>query len=290
MIKAFQLAMIVATAIAFAGTAVAQNDRPGTEEFGMSQKELVQSVEKVESLIADCMHKQGFEYVPNDYKTVRRGMVSDKSLPGMDEEEFVEQYGFGVSTLYTGQPPQLNEGYSPGRIGLGERNVEIFKKLSPSDQAAYNRALLGNNVGATFAVSLEGENFSRCGGCTLEAVKKVFKPEQLKATYYNPKDALINKDPRMKAALRTYSEKMRAAGLDYNHPDDVETDIIKRLDAILGGGTPPVDKLSPEQLSALKKLQELERRAAKANLKLKSELFDPVEEQIEKEMYARKPQ
>jgi len=69
----------------------------------------------------------------------------------------------------------------------------------------------------------------------------------------------------------------------------VETDIIKRLDAILGGGTPPVDKLSPEQLSALKKLQELERRAAKANLKLKSELFDPVEEQIEKEMYARKP-
>jgi len=207
----------------------------------------------------------------------------------MDEEEFVEQYGFGVSTLYTGQPPQLNQGYSPGRIGLGERNVEIFKKLSPSDQAAYNRALLGNNVGATFAVSLEGENFSRCGGCTLEAIKKVFKPEQLKSAYYNPKDALINKDPRMKAALRTYSEKMRAAGFDYNHPDDVETDIIKRLDAILGGGTPPVDKLSPEQLSALKKLQEQERRAAKTNLKLQKELFDPVEEQIEKEMYARKP-
>ena len=151
---AFLLAMIVTIAIAIPGSALAQNSRPGTEEFGMSPKELVQAVEKVEALIADCMHKQGFEYVPNDYKTVHRGMISDKSLPGMDEEEFVEQYGFGVSTLYTGQPPQLNQGYSPGRIGLGERNVEIFKKLSPSDQAAYNRALLGNNVGATFAVSL----------------------------------------------------------------------------------------------------------------------------------------
>jgi hypothetical protein len=282
-----RIAVVAANVLIAAAGASAQKSQPGTEEFGMTQKELVQSVEKVERLIAECMHKEGFEYVPNDYKTVHRGMVSDKSMPGMDEDEFVEQYGFGVSTLYTGQPPQLNEGYSPGRIGLGERNVAIFKKLSPADQAAYNRALLGNNVGATFAVALEAENFSRCGGCTLEAVKKVFKPEQLKATYYNPKDALINKDPRMKAALRAYSEKMHGQGFDYNHPDEVETDITKRLDSILGGGTPTVDKLTPEQLAALKKLQEYERRAAKANLKLQRELFEPVEEQIEKEMYAR---
>src|SRR5215212_2812405 len=254
----------------------------------MTKKELAQSIEKVESLIAECMHKQGFEYVPNDYKTVRHAMVSDKSMPGMDEDEFVEQYGFGISTLYTGQPPQLNDGYSPGRIGLGERNIEIFKKLSPPDQAAYNRALLGNNFEATFAVSLEGENFSRCGGCTLEAIKKVFTKDQIKATYYNPKDALINKDKRMKAALRSYSEKMRAGGFEYNHPDDVEADINKRLNVILGGGTPTLDKLSPEQQNALKKLQEYERRAAKANLKLQKEIFDPVEERIEKEIYARK--
>ena len=73
----------------------------------------------MESLIAKCMQKQGFEYFPCDYKTVRHGMVSDKSLPGMKEEEFVNQYGFGIATLYTGQPPQLNEGYCPARISLG---------------------------------------------------------------------------------------------------------------------------------------------------------------------------
>jgi hypothetical protein len=285
--RAIGLAVIACNLFILIAGASAQKKQPGTEEFGMTQKELVQSVEKVERLIADCIRKQGFEYVPNDYKTIHRGMISDKSMPGMDEEEFVEQYGFGVSTLYTGQPPQLNEGYSPGRVGLGERNVEIFKKLSPADQAAYNRALLGNNTDATFAVALEAENFSRCGGCTLEALKEVFKPEQLKATYYNPKDALINKDPRMKAALRSYSEKMHVQGFDYSHPDEVEADITKRLDSILGGGTPTVDKLTPEQLTALNKLKEFERRAAKANLKLQRELFDPVEEQIEKEMYAR---
>jgi hypothetical protein len=265
-------------------------EKPGTEEFGLTMKELVQSVEKVEGLIAKCMQKQGFEYVPVDFKTARRGMISDKSLPGMDESEFIEKFGFGVSTMYTGKPPQLNEGYSPGRIGFGQQNIDIFKKLSPADQVAYNRALLGENTDSTFAVSLENENFSRCGGCTLEAIKQVFTEEQRSATYYNPKDAIINKDPRMKAALRMYTEKMRAAGFDYSHPDQVQLDIEKRLDGILGGPPVPFEKLSSEQQTALKKLQEYELRAAKLSVKLQEELYDPVEEQISKEMYARKVQ
>jgi hypothetical protein len=265
-------------------------EKPGTEEFGMTMKELVQSVEKVEGLIAKCMQKQGFEYVPVDFKTARRGMISDKSLPGMDESEFIEKYGFGVSTMYTGKAPQLNDVYSPGKIGLGTQNIEIFKKLSPADQVAYNRALLGENTDATFAVSLENENFSRCSGCTLEAIKQVFSDEQRSATYYNPKDAIINKDPRMKAALRKYTEKMREAGFDYTHPDQVQLDIEKRLDGILSGPPVPFEKLSNEQQTALKKLQEYELRAAKLSVKLQEEIYDPVEEQISKEMYSRKVQ
>ncbi|MGH8642997.1 MAG: hypothetical protein ACREX4_00500 [Gammaproteobacteria bacterium] len=259
----------------------------GTEEFGLTQKELVQAIENVEALIAQCMRAQGFEYVAADYITARRGMSADKSVPGLSEEEFIDKYGFGVSTLYTGAPPQLAEGYSPAQVGLGERNVQIYKNLSPADQVAYNRALLGENTDASFAVGLEIENFSRCGGCTLTAIEQVFTPDQLKATYYNPKDALINKDPRMRAALRKYADEMRKAGFDYDHPDEVETDIRDRLYAITGGGTVPVEKLSPEQLAALKKLQDLELRVAVISFDLQEEIFDPVEEQIEKEMFAR---
>lgn len=94
----------------------------------------------------------------------------------------------------------------------------------------------------------------------------------------------------MKAALRTYTEKMRAAGFDYSHPDQVQLDIEKRLDAILGGPPVPFEKLSSEQQTALKKLQEYELRAAKLSVKLQEELYDPVEEQIAKEMYARNVQ
>jgi hypothetical protein len=277
--------------VLLAGSSYAQDKKqPGTEEFGLTPKELVQSVEKVEALISKCMRDHGFQYVAVDYITVRKSMGADKSMPGLSEEEFVNKYGYGLSTLYTGQPPQLTEGYSPAREGFGEGNIQIYKNLSPADRVAYNRALLGENTDATFAVGLETENFSRTGGCTRKAIEQVFKPEQLKATYYNPKDALINKDPRMQAALRTYAREMRREGFNYNHPDDVEPDIRERLAALTGGGRILVEKMSPEQLAALKDLQDYERRVAALNFQLSEAIFDPVEEKITREMYPRKVQ
>lgn len=259
----------------------------GTVEFGLTQRNLVKSIEMMEALIAKCMRSQGFQYIAADYITVRRGMSADKRLPGVSEEEFISIYGLGISTTYTGKAPQLAAGYSPAKVGLGERNIQIYGNLSPADQVAYNRALFGQNADATFAVGLEAEDFSRTGGCTRKAIEQVFKPEQLRATYYNPKDALVNKDPRMKAALREYATEMRKQGFVYDHPDDVETDITERLDALTGGGTIPIDQMSPDQLAALRELQDYERRVAVINFELAEKLFDPVEETIEREMFAR---
>jgi hypothetical protein len=173
---------------------------------------------------------------------------------------------------------------------LGKQNVQIFKQLSPADQVAYNRALLGENTSATFAISLEIENFSLTGGCTRKAVAQVFKPDQLQATYYNPKDALVNKDPRMKAALRRYAAEMRKAGFSYDHPDDVEHDIRKRLAALTSGGTMPVEQMTPAQRAGLKELQDYERRVAVKNFQLQEDVVDPVAEKIEREMFARRSQ
>ncbi len=258
-----------------------------TEEFGMTQKELVQAVEKVEGLIAKCMAKQGFEYIAADFKTVRKGMQADKRESGLSEEEFIEKNGFGVATKYTGKPPQLADGYSPAKVGLGEQNIRIFQKLSPQDQVAYNRALFGENTDASFAVGLETENFSRCGGCTLEAIKQVFKPEQLKASYYNPIDAKVRNHPAMKAALRLYQAEMSKAGYKYNHPDEVEPNVRELLAAITGGGTIPVEKMSPEQQASLKALRAYELKVAKVSFKLQKTIFDPAEEKAQKELFSR---
>lgn len=270
------------------GTGMAKDRLPGQEEFGLTKRELVKATEDVELLISRCMRKAGFKYIAADYRTVRRGMIADKSLPGLSESGFTARYGFGISTLYTGKHSQLTDGYSPGKIGLGKRNVRIFRNLSPADQVAYNRTLFGDHTDATFAVGLETEDFSRAGGCTRKAIEQVFKPEQLRATYYNPLDALVNKDPRMIKTLKKYSEKMRKAGFNYDHPDEVESDIRKRLDAITGGATVPADKMSTEGRAALKKLQAYERAVAVISMKLESEVFDPVEEKIHRELFARR--
>ena len=256
----------------------------------MSPRELVQAIEKTEELIARCMREQGFQYIAADHNTVRAGMSADKKLPGLSEEEFVSRYGFGVSTFYTGLPPQLSTGYSPARVGLGERNVQIFRKLSPADQVAYNRALLGDDVCSTFAVGLEIEDLSRTGGCTRKALAETFKPDQLKASHYNPQDALINKDQRMKAALGFWQREMKKAGFEYGHPDEIEPDLRNRLAALTEGGKLLVSKMSQDQKAALRKLQDYERLVSAKSFKMQEEVLTPVEEKIQEELFSRKVQ
>ncbi len=271
--------------LATVGGATAQNRLPGAEEFGLSEKELVAKIEAVEPLIAKCMREQGFEYVAVDSKTVRKGMSADKNMPGLSEKAFIARHGYGISTFYTGQSPQLAEGYNPAKIGLGERNVRIYKNLSPADRVAYNRALLGEDTNPSFAVALEIEDFSQTGGCTRTAIAQVFDPEQLKATYYNPKDALVNQDPRMKAALAKFADALRKAGYEYNHPDEIERDLRRRLHTITKGL--PLEQLSPDARAALKKLQDYERALAVVAQELVDSIVDPVTSRVEKELYAR---
>ncbi|MBZ0170931.1 MAG: hypothetical protein K8E66_00985, partial [Phycisphaerales bacterium] len=266
----------------------AAESAPGQMEFGLSERELVRRVEKVEELISACMREQGFEYVAVDFQTIYRSMEADKVLPGLDEEQFIARYGFGIATLYTGKPPQLATGYSPAKMGFGRENVAIFQGLSPADQVAYTRALSGGNADATFAIGLDSEDFSRCGGCTLDAIEKVFEAEALSASYYNPTDALIAKDRRMRAALSEYATRMRAAGLDVDNPDLLEADVRERLDAITGGASIPLERFSPEQLEALEELKTYEIRLATTSFRLEEKLLDPIEEKVEKELFARR--
>ncbi len=260
-------------------------DAPGTEEFGLTKEGLVTSIEAVEGHIATCMNEAGFEYIAADYNTVRRGMTSDKSLPGLSEKQYFERHGYGISTLYTGLPPQLADTTTPAQIGLGKQNVQIFKNLSPADQVAYNHTLLGENTNTTFAVAIEIEDLMRTGGCTRAAIEQIFTPEQLNVSYLNPKDALIEQDPRMIAAIAEFGDCIRGAGFDYNHEKEIEPDLRNRLDTITGGL--PLDTLSAEAKAALTELQSYERSLAVVALDCELRILDPVEDQVERELFSR---
>jgi hypothetical protein len=250
----------------------------------MTQEQLYTAIENVEAEISKCMREAGFEYVAVDYNTIRRGMTADKSLPGMGEDRFIQEYGFGISTLYTGRAPQLSELRTPAQLGLGEQNVQIYQSLSPADQVAYSHTLFGEHPDATFAVALETEDLSRTGGCTRTAIEKFFTPEQMSATFVNPFDALIDQDPRMVEANARFAECMRAAGFEYNHEREVEPDLRKRLDAVTGGA--PLEALPPDALAALQELQSYERTVAAATVSCEERYLDPVANQVEREYYA----
>lgn len=271
-----------ATPAASQGSATRQDSRPGTEEFGLTEGDLVKRVEAVEALIATCMSDAGFEYVPVDYATVRKAMDADKTAPGLTTEEYAATYGYGISA----QPPGGAD--SPAVIGLGEQNMQIFNSLSDADQVAYNHTLFGENTDATFAVTLEAEDFSETGGCTRTAIEQVFNPKEMGAAYYNPKDALIEQDPRVIAAVAAWSDCMREAGFDYDSPEETEEDIKDRLDAILDGANP--ETLSAAGQAELKELQGEERAIAVADLECEAKFIEPVVLQVETELYgAPKP-
>lgn len=265
-------------------TPTAASPIPGKEEYGMTMEQLATAIENVETEISKCMSAAGFEYVAADYNTVRRGMTSDKSLPGMSEGQFIDQYGYGISTLYTGLAPQLSELRTPAQLGLGEKNIQIFLNLSPTDQVAYSHNLFGEHPDATFAVALETEDFSRTGGCTRKAIEKYFTPEQMSASFLNPFDALVEKDPRMVTANAAYSKCLRDAGFEYGHERDIEPDLRKRLDTVTGGQ--PLDALSSEAQAALSELQNYERALASVATACEQKFLDPVADQVERELYA----
>jgi hypothetical protein len=257
---------------------------PGKEEFGMTKDQLVTNIEAVEALISTCMREAGFEYIAADYNTVRRGMVADKSLPGISDRQFIEQYGYGISTLYTGLAPQISDVSTPAKLGLGDRNVRIFESLLPADQIAYSHTLFGEHPDATFAVALETEDFSRVGGCTRTAIEQVFSAEQFSVTFLNPFDALVEQDPRMIAANAEFAECLRVAGFDYEHERNIEPDLRKRLDTVTGGL--PVESLSSDARTALQELQGYERALASVAVDCEIRFLDPVANQVERELYA----
>jgi hypothetical protein len=246
----------------------------GKEEFGTTEEQLVNNIENTEASIAACMDAAGFEYVPIDPVTFRDAMASLAAVPGLSDEEFVTQYGYGFSTL----PPLQS-------FGAGEENARIVAALSEQDKVAYERELWGENTEATFVFMLENEDFEGAGGCTKTAIDEVFTEEQRNPNFQNPFDVLVEQDPRYQAAIEDWSACMSEAGYDYESPEDAEDELLERYND-LTKGLPP-ETLTGSDQQALTELQGEERAIAGADLVCAEEHLIPVEEQVERDISGR---
>jgi hypothetical protein len=250
---------------------------PGIKEFGLTEEQFAQHVEKTQALIATCMTAAGFEYVPVDAKTVEAAQARVRHDPGYTRKSYKEKWGLAVTTRFD----------NPVRdTGLGPHNLRIFQSLSQADQVAYNRTLFGEDPNADFVFSLDEEDFSGTGGCTRKAVAAVFTPAQLKGTYVNPKDVLVDSDPRIVAARAAWSKCMRRAGYDYlEDQDEIIEDYGERLDKLLDGDDPTT--LTGERAAALRALQRSEIAVSLADLDCQIKHTDKVYDQVELEVYGQ---
>jgi hypothetical protein len=250
---------------------------PGIKEFGLTEEEFIAHVEKVEATIARCMADAGFEYVPVDVQTVERAQMYVRADPEVSRHDYHQRWGYGETTRFD----------DPVRtVGLGPQNLRIFEALPPSDQEAYNFHLFGEDPHMSFAWTLDEEDFSETGGCTRKGVASAFTPAQLDGSYVNPKDVLVEEDPRIVRAVEAWMQCMHEAGYDgYEDQDEIMEELGERLDALLDGDDPTT--LQGERLGALERLQADEIAASMADLNCEIKYTDKVYDEVEREVYGR---
>jgi hypothetical protein len=280
--KSFGAGLLLSVLLAVAGCAGdgaparAADSLPGVREFGLTDAEFVDHVERTQALIAECMTRAGFEYVPVDVATIERAQYSNRKEPGLTDRQYHERWGYSISTRFD----------DPVRtIGLGP-NVQIMESLSAADREAYELTLLGPARDSDFAFTLDDEDFSSTGGCTREAVAQVFTPEQLEGTYVNPKDVLVEQDARVIEAMNNWTTCMHDQGYNYKDDQDViMEEYEERLDALLDGDDPAI--LTGERLDALHAMQAEEIKVSLADKTCEERYTDAVFEEVEIEVFGR---
>jgi hypothetical protein len=239
------------------------------ETLGFSDEGIVERQSRVEGQIRDCMKAQGFDYVPVDPFAQQQALTGKAR---QSEEDFIEQFGYGISTLF-------------GRgTAQSDPNDRIRKSLSAADRAAYDRALGGENPGVTFREAVDAGDFSELGGCTKQATDAEFGGAGVAAKLvakFDELDERIIQDQRMVRANERWSECMRKQGYRYEEPDAIDGDLEERFQAIVGSGVRPGTATPPPGTSydraALADLQREEVKIANADLACERREITPVE-------------
>lgn len=243
------------------------------EQVGFELTDSSDKERKVESEIQVCMEAQGFEYVAVDPAARRAALLG---ATGVSEDEFEEQYGYGITTLYEQRRQQAS----------GEANAKIRAALNESERAAYDRALRGDNLDATFEDAVTAGDFTRLGGCTKEATEKVYGGGELLRSLQTGLEELetrILADARMVKAVAAWSECMRKEGYELTIPEDLDVVLKQRLVAIVGSeplaatepGAPPA-----YDGAALKALQTDEVKMVATDITCEEEHLEAVEKSV----------
>jgi hypothetical protein len=242
------------------------------DQLGFDQSSVITRQSKVESAIRDCMKAQGFDYTPIDPFAQRAAITGSARL---SDDDFLKQFGYGITTFWGRGSAQADP------------NQRLMLSMNPADRRAYERALWGDNAGATFSGAMENGDFAKLGGCTKQATEKVFGGAQVLTELQGKLDSLderIDSDQRMVRAKQQWASCMANAGFRYDEPDSIDADLYKRFEQIVGPApaqfaTGPAPGVAPPPFdhAALAALQRDEVSTARADSGCEHKDITPVE-------------
>jgi hypothetical protein len=244
---------------------------PSDSAFGLDKKSLQAKRLKVESLVATCMKKQGFEYVPLDPSVmlVNNGRFV---ISGLGEDDFRKQYGYGLTTTY-GTPLGTKAVANPNP------NAKIRDALNPSDQKAYDKTLNGGSEDGSFASAIVQGDFGMLDGCNRSAAAEAFgggDALNVVSSTLEEIDKRVSADPQMVQAEKKWRECLNAAGFKFSTSDQIDEHLKSGLKAIVGS--------NPENTTfdrnALAALQQEELRTAEADWACEVKHKLPVEPRV----------
>jgi hypothetical protein len=216
-----------------------------------------------EESIAQCMAKQGFQYVPNPQTfTVKPGpdgsqliSMDNAPLPDLPPDQFAAQYGYGISTaLPASDQPDPSD-----------QNDRIVRAMSVAERVAYYQALDGKDDpldaqgNPTSARVIDDSSCQgRAYGATSEEESQQHRIDRVKASFKELLDRVgdmqdqLLADPRMVAASLAWSGCMASAGFPgYTDVSAPAEKVRKEALALMGPGFHS-EGVDPTALAALR--------------------------------------
>ncbi|MGD9702287.1 MAG: hypothetical protein AB7Q42_00680 [Acidimicrobiia bacterium] len=215
-----------------------------------------------QQVIAECMRAEGFEYT---VFVSKQSFSFESPYQDMTRREFVEKYGFGISTMY-------EEGFTPPEPNMEDQEVdpnnEYVDSLSSAEQTAYYEALYGppqDEPSPEETVGTDREpvedNFEYVPqGCEGKAYSDESSPEdqefiedistKMSTEIYER----VQADSRVVDATKAYAECMSDAGYpEITKQEDTWNEVSTRMEPIydsMGGGFVSEEAASSDGVSA----------------------------------------
>ncbi|QIM18835.1 hypothetical protein G7066_09965 [Leucobacter coleopterorum] len=259
----------------------------GDEEYNQEYYDKQQV--KIEELVADCMAKEAFEYIPNTENggTVVFSDDEDSDMPDPNSMKFAETYGYGFVTSPYEEEATGGDGNEKEYV---DPNQEYLDSLSDSERAAYDETLWGTPTEMT-GEGDEDETIQeydwKSAGCygaaqhevqgeAMEAAedpefKDLFDKMQNVWTdvYGDGENASPNED--VAKINREWSECIVNAGYDFANPDEAWTAMMEDWNKVQEAGYAEGSDSDKEPTgpskAEKKKFQEKEIKAAVADRK-----------------------